>query len=264
MAGLRRRNPIARLVVTALALLSVLAGCETTPSKEAPTPRDGKARENAQLQTQLGISYMRQGKLERALQRFQSAETVDPTYAPTQNALGLLYERLRQPQEAGRRYRRATELDPTFASARNNYGGWLCRTGEFAEAEAQFRAAAENPLYDVPHLALFNAGVCMQRKGDNAAAMKYFRRCLDRNPKFSQSLYALSALNLTEKNYLSARAYFQRYLEVGQHTPKTLWLGIRIERILGDKNAVSSYSMLLRRKYPDSKEAQRLRVSDRQ
>mgnify|MGYP006175898873 CR=1 FL=1 len=42
-------------------------------------------------------------------------------------------------------------------------------------------------------------------------------------------------------------------------TPDGLLLGIKIERQLGDKNAVSSYEMLLRNSFPDSVEVQELR-----
>jgi type IV pilus assembly protein PilF len=37
-----------------------------------------------------------------------------------------------------------------------------------------------------------------------------------------------------------------------------LWLGIRIERLLGDKDAEASYAMLLRRKYPNSEQTKAL------
>ena len=55
--------------------------------------------------------------------------------------------------------------------------------------------------------------------------------------------------------------YLQRYLEVGKHTSKSLWLGIRIERDLGDNNAASSYAMLLKAKYPDAPETRELLAS---
>jgi type IV pilus assembly protein PilF len=50
----------------------------------------------------------------------------------------------------------------------------------------------------------------------------------------------------------------QRYLEVGAHTAQSLWLGIRIERELGDRDALASYSLQLEKSYPDSEEARLL------
>jgi type IV pilus assembly protein PilF len=65
----------------------------------------------------------------------------------------------------------------------------------------------------------------------------------------------MAELSYDQGEYISARGYLQRYLELTTHTPKSLWLGIRIEQELGDKNAVSSYALLLRNNYPDTKEA---------
>ena len=60
---------------------------------------------------------------------------------------------------------------------------------------------------------------------------------------------------------MPARGFLSRYLDANRHTPKSLWLGIRIETELGDKNAVSSYALLLRNQYTDSEEAELLSQS---
>ena len=64
----------------------------------------------------------------------------------------------------------------------------------------------------------------------------------------------MARLTFGANNYLSARAYLQRYSEVARHTPESLWLGIRVERILGDKNALASYGLSLKGNYPDAAE----------
>ncbi len=56
-------------------------------------------------------------------------------------------------------------------------------------------------------------------------------------------------------NYLGARAFLQR-LEASQPLPpEAIWLGIRIERRLGDRQAEKRYTDILMRDYPDSREA---------
>jgi len=62
-------------------------------------------------------------------------------------------------------------------------------------------------------------------------------------------------------NQLSARAYLQRYLAVAEPTPDMLWLGVRVERDLGDSRAEQGYAQLLRNKFPDSVEVQMLQES---
>jgi type IV pilus assembly protein PilF len=240
-----------------------LSGCENQNVRDQEAPDRGSLK-RARVQTQLGIGYMRQRQYQKAQDRLRSAIREDSTHAPAHNALGLLYERLGQPEKAGALYEKATTLDPTFASARNNLGGWLCNRGKYDEAFSQFEQAVKNPLYDVPQLALFNAGVCAQKQGSTEKAINYYAGALKRDPRLPQALYAMAQLRYAEKQALSARAYLQRYTEVGTPSARSLWLGIQIETELGDKDAASSYGMLLKSQYPDSTQARQLGKAARQ
>jgi type IV pilus assembly protein PilF len=64
----------------------------------------------------------------------------------------------------------------------------------------------------------------------------------------------MARLSLVKENYLSSRAYLQRYSEVARHTSESLWVGIRVERVLGDKNALASYGMSLKGNFPNAEE----------
>ena len=66
----------------------------------------------------------------------------------------------------------------------------------------------------------------------------------------------MAEISFEQKNYISARAFLQRFNESSQPTPKSLWLRIRTERILGDRDAVASSAMLLKGKYPAAEETQ--------
>jgi type IV pilus assembly protein PilF len=54
-----------------------------------------------------------------------------------------------------------------------------------------------------------------------------------------------------------AADYFSRYSEVAEQGPETLWLGVRIERALGDREGEKEYGVQLLRRFRDSEEAQR-------
>jgi type IV pilus assembly protein PilF len=153
-------------------------------------------------------------------------------------------------------------LTPKDSNAHNNYGTFLCKRNELDKAEQQFLLALENPLYETPALAYENAGLCAVRVPNTIKAEKYFRSALKINPKLPPSLYQMSVISFDRGDYLSARAYLQRYAAVAQHSPQSLWLGVRIERMLGDKNAVSSYALLLKSTYPDSDEVRLLQQSE--
>jgi type IV pilus assembly protein PilF len=93
------------------------------------------------------------------------------------------------------------------------------------------------------------------------AAETHFRNALKKNPRVAVALIQMSQISYETASYLSARAYLQRYLEISPHTAKSLWLGIRVERELGDKNVLSSYTLLLKNKFPDSEEVELLNDS---
>jgi type IV pilus assembly protein PilF len=206
----------------------------------------------------LGIAYMREGHLEEALERLNHARDVKPDYPPIYNALGVLHQTMREYDIAEYNFKIAIELNPDDSSALNNYGLLLCRTRRYEEADEVFLRAASNPLYATPELAYNNAGTCALNNGQIELAEKYFNEALRRNPRVGATLIQMAEISYEQGNYMPAREYLDRYLESNNHSAKSLWLGIQIERELGDKDAVSSYVLLLRNQYSESEEAKLL------
>lgn len=218
-----------------------------------------RTNEVAQSNLNLGVAYLQQGEYEKSLDKLNRALEADPRYTPTLNALALLHQRLGKQDEAERYFKRALGIRDNDPHTLNNYGQFLCANERYDEAEQSFLKAAANPLYETPEVALTNAGTCALKNGQPEPAEKYFRQALDKNPRVAIALIQMSQLSYDQGNYLSARGYLQRYLEIARHTASSLWLGIRIEQQLGDKNTLSSYALSLKNNYPDSKEAELLR-----
>ncbi len=201
---------------------------------------------------------MRRGNFEKSLEKFERAKDADPDYHAVYNGYGLLYQRLGETSKAEKNFKKALKLNKNDSATMNNYGRFLCQSGRYDEAEKIFMNAASNPIYETPEIAITNAGTCSIVQGDLDKAEAHFRRALSINTKIATALIQMSQISYDKKNYLSARAYLQRYLAVAKHTSRSLWLGIRIENQLGDKDLISSYSLLLRNNYPDSKETKLL------
>lgn len=238
----------------------MLWACEPTgPAnlKAGRTTTDNAVTANINL----GVEYMRQKDFEKALEKLERARKLDPGYYETYDMLGVLYQRLGQKKLAEESFKKALRLNSTDAPTLNNYGQFQCDIGHFSAAMASFKSSAGNPLYETPEIPLTNAGLCAMHNKNEKVAEKYLRQALQRNPKFAQALLPMIQVSYDDHSYLSARGYLQRYLEVGKHTPKTLWLGIQIEQRLGDDNAVSSYALLLRNNFPDSRETELLNKS---
>ena len=235
----------------ALALAVLLSACQSTGT---PAQTAEEREKLAAVNAELGFQYLQQGEYEIAMQKRNKSLEADPNHVPAHNAFGLLHSALGQHDDAERAFQRALRLDPGNSAALNNYGQFLCRRQRYADGQRQFLKAVENPLYRYPAVAYSNAGTCAFEAGDLNAAETHFRAALERDPSLPQALLQMCDLSVRLERYLPARGYLQRYLEVARHTPRTLWLGIQLERALGDRNAVASYALRLEKNYPDSNE----------
>jgi len=217
-----------------------------------------KCDEVAKTYLQLGVEYMRRDKNDIALGRLQKALEIDQNCAEAHNAIAVLYERVGLDAKAIQHYQKAISLKPNGSDVHNNYGQFLCKREQWQEADRHFLKALQNPVYSTPEIPYTNAGLCALRSKNAHKAETYLRKALHKNPKFTRALYQMANLSYEQKHYVQAREYLQRYLRIGKHTPQTLWLGIRIERILNHRDIEAKYILLLRKNFPDALETQLL------
>ncbi|HWI12829.1 MAG TPA: type IV pilus biogenesis/stability protein PilW [Burkholderiales bacterium] len=245
------------------ALLALAAGCATPPQTssyktEASTMgEEPEARTRARIHTELASGYFELGNLGVALEEVNEAMRADPTYGPAYNVSALIHADLKEDRLAEQQFERALRLNPVDSDANNNYGSYLCQRKREEEGIRHFLAALRNPLYQTPERSYVNAGLCSRRRGDLAAAQEYFERALKVRPDQPQALYQLGDILYARGDYAQARSYISRASQV-MPSPETLWLALRLERKLGDRNAEASYAAQLRRGYPQSREARAL------
>ena len=240
-------------------MVLLLTACATTPTTEPELPENRHASQYVRL----GVGYMQEGNFELAMIRLQRALELNPRSAEAHDALGVLHERLGQHDEAEASFRKAIRFQPNLSRAHTNFGSFLCRRGRVEEAEQEFEAAVANPLYENPEIAYTNAGLCLYQAGDLDKAEQHLRRALQINPRVGVALLRMADISYQTGRYMPARAYMQRYTEVGPQTPESLLLGFRIEDKLGDRDTASKYALLLEANFPDSQEV-RLLQEDRQ
>ena len=235
------------------------AGCATNNYvKDKPTQSVYKHDKISDINVRLAVAYLKDGQIDVALNKVRHALEIDPNNPNANNVLGLIYDRLGEKAKAHIHYQRAVTTDPANSEAHNNYGAFLCRKGDYAEANKHFLRAIDNPLYKSPESAYSNAGECAIRAKNIEQAEAYFRKALQINPKIPSSLYRMAIISYERGNTLSARAYLQRFREVAKHSAETLLLGINIEKALGDRNAMASYTLLLKARFPDSEQTRML------
>lgn len=223
-----------------------------------PERKQSKNERLSELRMALGAGYMQEGALDVALGELEQSLQLNPRNARAHAAMALLQLRLGKPQVAGEHYQRALALAPSYPEIRNNYGVYLCGQGKTREADAQFRCAIANPLYRTPALAYTNAAECALRHGDGDRAQIDLATAVQLDPRFATANLMLAELQFGQGDARAARAQLARYVRSAGQTPAGLALGIRVETALGDLDRAASYRMLLKNRFPDSREAQEL------
>ncbi|MGA7748522.1 MAG: type IV pilus biogenesis/stability protein PilW [Gallionella sp.] len=230
----------------------VLAACSTTSGKS-------QALKSAKIHTELAGLYYQRAQLGIALDELNKALQADPDYAPAYGVRGLVHMALREDKEAEEDFKRSLRLNDTDSDIHNNYGWFLCQRGRENESIEQFMAAIKNPLYATPGLAYLNAGLCSRKAGNNKDAEDFLQRALLVQPDLPQAMYALAELNFANADFFAAKKYFANFSQKTDNlTAEQLWLGVRINRKVGDRSSEASYATQLRNRFPDSREAQSL------
>lgn len=235
-----------------LVVMALSGGCATTGKQ------DHDRHQAAETNTQLGIRYLRNGNLDVALSKFKKALAQNPDLPGAHDGIAVLYSQTGENKLAEKHYKTSLRLDAKNSRAHNNYGQFLCAQERYDEAEKEFLIAANNPYYTAPALPLTNAGTCALRIPDNARAESYFRQALEHDAKFPPALLQMALVSYSANNFLSARAYLQRFQAVTQHNPESLWLAVRTEYALGDNQAWGNYSMMLKNNFPNARQTKRL------
>lgn len=242
-------------------LTVMLFACATVQEQER---EDTKNLEIANTNVRLGLGYLQQGRAKEALEKLQRALVALPDYTEAHSVIALVYGELDENEKAEMHYQQALELSPKDGSIHNNYAVFLCRTGRPAEAERYFLQAIKSRNYRTPAQAFENLGVCALKITDLKKAEKYLRKALQINPRLPTALLKMAQISVSNKRAMSGRAYLARYQEVAALNAEGLWLGIQVEKELGDLERVRDYENRLYRHFPDSEELRSLIESKKQ
>lgn len=249
-----------RAKLTALMMagtLAVLAGCVTTTNgvveQSKPT-----TKEAAESHYALGAQYYKNGNYDLARDRLKQSLEFDPDRALTWTTLALTYEALGNERLAEEAYESAVRVAPRDFQVLNTYAVYLCRENRYEDAAKYFDRAIRVPTNDYAEITLTNAGVCMAQKPDLDAAEAYFRQALERSRNYAEALLQLSLLKYRQEDFLSARAFLQRYLAENEASAELLGLGWNIETKLGDDRAADEYYDQLREEFPEAPETRRI------
>lgn len=244
-----------------LLIVMLLTGCATSGGGSDGTPEQDTthARAIARIHTELAASYLDRTQYAVALQEVEVALRADSNFAPAYNVRALVRMALREDEKADADFLRSLDLDNDSSTTHNDYGWFLCQRGRAKDSIKQFQDALKNPLYATPEMAYANLGLCSKKAGLMKDVEANLQRALIIRPGMPAALYGLADWSYDSGDYAGAKSYFLRFSQVSADlNAEQLWLAVRIERKVHDRNSEASYALQLRKFFPDSREAQLL------
>lgn len=219
-----------------------------TPSDEPET------RRRARIRLELAANYFENGQTAVALDEVKQALAADPAYADAFNLRGLIYMQLNNFPQADDSFRRALALRGGDGNVLHNYGWLLCQQQKYKDADQYFARALASPVYTARSKTLMARGLCQSGAGQFAEAEQSLLKAYELDAANPVVGYHLSSLMFRRGELGRAQFYIRRLNNSQFANAESLWLGIKVERALGDSVAMKQLAEQLRKRFPESSE----------
>jgi type IV pilus assembly protein PilF len=171
---------------TLLALAAVLSVAAVP--RAAETPSAGGAENTFNL----GLSHLREGRPEQAVEAFRKAIKEDPKNPYFYKGLGQGLLSLKKYSDAVGAFRKALELNPYYTDLHNDLGTALAASGKIDEGRKEFMAALADPMNPTPELTTRNIGQAYFDQKNYLEAANWFRSSVSRNKKYGDAYLRLA------------------------------------------------------------------------
>jgi type IV pilus assembly protein PilF len=238
----------------------VLSGCASNATggsmnSDMVTDSDEPdTRKRARLRLELAVAYFDKGQTTDALDHLKQSIAADPSLFEAYNLRGLIYMRLNEVPLAEESFRRALAISPKAASVQHNYGWLLCQQARLPEAVQLFGSALSNPAYGDRAKTWMAQGLCQQKYMQNAEAEASFLRSYELDAGNPITAYNLALLLFQRSEFVLAQFYVRRLNNSELANAESLWLGIKVERRLDNREATLQLGMQLKKRFPQSRE----------
>ena len=252
-------------IVQAIAAIFVVLGLNGCASKIGGT--DGGAqqeiltesdepdtRKRARIRLELAVGYFEQGQTTVALDELKQSLAADPNFAEALNLRGLIYMRLNDPRLAEESFRRALTISPKDPNVLHNYGWMLCQHSRFAESQQVFSQVVANPFYGGRAKSWMAQGLCQIKAGQASDAELSLQRSYELDPGNPVTAYNLSSLLFQRKEFSRAQFYVRRLNNSELANAESLWLGIKVERSMDNRDAMLQLGGQLKKRFSQSRE----------
>jgi len=245
--------------LAAVLCLVLLVGCvSTTNSRFANNANEEEA---LRKYTDLGLVYLQKGDTAEAMRPLKRALELGPKSPDVHAAFAMLFQLENDNQLAEKYFQNALKYSEGVnrTRIRNNYASFLFKAERLIDACEQLRLASQDAFYERRSTVYENLGVCYQRLGKNADALAAYERAVNIDDTRGRALLEASYLQFKNDNFVRSGEHHSSYQRMVRYrmvssNAKSLWLGVKLARYKGDRNAEASYALKLRNLFPDSPE----------
>ncbi len=262
---LRRMRLLLALMIAVPVFLN-LAACanragvagQSAPKADLVTDSDEPdGRRRARIRLELAVGYFEEGQTTIALDELKQALAADPNFGEAYNLRGLVYMRLNDVGLAEESFRRSIALNPADSNVYHNYGWLMCQQSRYAESLQFFAQALANPQYGDRPKTLMTQGLCQIRAGRPAEAELSLTRSYELDAGNPITGFNLSTLLFQRGEFVRAQFYIRRLNNSESANAESLWLGIKVERRLDNRDAAEQLASQLRKRFGQSQELAR-------
>lgn len=214
-----------------------------------------EARKRARIRLELASGYFEQGQLTTALDAVKQAINADPSFVSSYNMRGLIYMQLKEPKLAEDSFNHALRLAPGDGDTLHNLGWFYCQQARYKESVQMFGQALQSPNYRAAPRTWMAQGICQVRAGQPQDAERSLQKSFELDAGNPITMYQLALLAYQRGENERARFYLRRLNNSDMANPQSLWLGIKVENRLQNREIARQLGEQLRRRFPESREA---------
>lgn len=255
---------IAIWVASFVVVASAITGCASNSNvvaqqQDSFTDSDEpESRKRATNRLRLAVMYFSDGKTTIALDEVKQAIIADPNWFESYNMRGLIYRRLGDNGLADASFQKALSLNPASADVKHNYGVFLCDQRRSVEAMRMFAGALDTVGYGRRANTWAAQGACQMSLGQRVEAEASFLKSYELDATNPVTGYNLALLLFQREDYARSQFYVRRINNSELANAESLWLGIKVERKLENREAMAQLSGQLKKRFPQSPEASAL------
>lgn len=243
------------LGVTGCAAKSEQAGATASRTEIVTESDESSERRRARIRVELALGYFEQGKTNIALDEIKQAIAADPTFADAYSLRGLVYMRLNDFGFAEESFHKALSIKPRDANVLHNLGWLKCQQALYPQAMTYFGQALADPMYVERAKTLMAQGLCQVRAGMRQEAEASLLKSYEYDAGNPVTGYNLANLLLQKEDFVRAQFYIRRLNNSELANAESLWLGVKVEKRLGNVEAMTQLATQLEKRFPQSREA---------